>query len=626
MKRNNKAIISLVSALILSCQQGAAMGSVWAHGEEQTSFTEQNAENAVSILESDEAKEELAEIVNINDSSLSIEVDEDNSISQIYGLLSEETADSSGKVEEILENLSELIGIKNFDNELRFEETTDCMCYTKYIFKQYYKGIELTNSDVFVLVNKATGEAEYLNSSFIPDFSIDTDPKINSKKAKKILKKEIGECELGDPELVIYSGNEGERSLAWSINVELLDVKAYIDAVSGELINKNLQFSQLLSEERALTMTIPRKKNSFLNDILPLSMSSAMMSFARVYEDGKETNKYRLRDVDRNISIIDDLGFYVSSTGMNSVAYTFSPYSKTMEDTFTSSNLTKHPWLGTTESGSSEELGLVALYNTAKAYDFYYNNFNHKGFDRNMTYNSRTSSCPNILVVPDARYSSDGTGRTLEPWSNAMGGTNVLCFGEGSGNTKFFAADPDVVVHEFTHSVTNKLVGWNCAGNIEASCLNEAYSDIMGELAEDEPDWKVATYVYVDNQYAGRNTSSKICMRNLKDPKNCIDGSQYLCKYPGKTQMNNANPYTGSTIISSTAYLMTELVTSKDFAAKIWFQSLSFYDSNSPTFSDCRKAVIKSAEVLAARDGWSSDEISSLTKRIGMVFDAVNVK
>lgn len=56
----------------------------------------------------------------------------------------------------------------------------------------------------------------------------------------------------------------------------------------------------------------------------------------------------------------------------------------------------------------------------------------------------------------------------------------------------------DVLAHEYIHLVTQQKLNWytNLYRNIEWASVEEAYSDILGELSEPNPDWKIGTGLY----------------------------------------------------------------------------------------------------------------------------------
>lgn len=104
-------------------------------------------------------------------------------------------------------------------------------------------------------------------------------------------------------------------------------------------------------------------------------------------------------------------------------------------------------------------------------------------------------------------------------------------------NKYTLAADLDVIVHEYTHSVIKFACGLGEEGrkNSQADAINEGIADIMGELAQD----------YYDGSAVWRNKA-----RNIASPEGSLLSS-YSDYKDGRTECHN-----GSGIISHAAWLM----------------------------------------------------------------------
>ena len=221
---------------------------------------------------------------------------------------------------------------------------------------------------------------------------------------------------------------------------------------------------------------------------------------------------------------------------------------------------------------------------------------------------------------------------------NAKSTNGVIAIGQNDYNyMESFAYAPDVIAHEYVHLVTQQIAGWNAAvrsNSNENGAVVEAYSDILGELCETNPDWKMGTTVYYNNSNGTK------CIRNLKDPKSTVrpvsrtevSDDTYCKDYKEfeKTFLNayktEEGIYAGSTILSHAAYLMTTSGLKNDTIAKIWFDSLYLFDDPSnPTFSNCRKAVIAATEKYAADNDYSRRGRSELLGRVKWSFDSVYV-
>ena len=163
------------------------------------------------------------------------------------------------------------------------------------------------------------------------------------------------------------------------------------------------------------------------------------------------------------------------------------------------------------------------MYNMEKAYDFY----SDLGFDYYSFLSDHT-----IYVSLDEEVGSTnttsldglirfamGTGETPNNSSNQ--GSNQFESTSSLQATQCYGADIDVVAHEFTHLVTQFKLGWDTFNPLETQALMEAYSDIMGELADDTREWKIGTDIYYDNI----NNNKNICLRDLAAPENSLTDS-----------------------------------------------------------------------------------------------------
>lgn len=190
---------------------------------------------------------------------------------------------------------------------------------------------------------------------------------------------------------------------------------------------------------------------------------------------------------------------------------------------------------------------------------------------------------------------------------------------------------PDVLAHEYVHLMTQQLAGWDRTvrqSSNEAGAIVEAYSDILGELTEDNPDWKMGTSAF---KY---NSSKTKCYRNLKDPKATYTpycNRTYYVSYNEFSTVKNQSfkseiAYGGSTVLSHAAYLMTQAGLNKDIISKFWLDSISlFEDPQNPTMSNCRKAVVAAVNKYADENNSSPRGRAALLDRVNWAFNEVNV-
>ncbi len=83
-----------------------------------------------------------------------------------------------------------------------------------YYFQQYYKGIKIYGAYIQITVNPKHTERTYLQSTYIPNLDIDTEPKISSEEAVKLAEEKYDTEVYSESELVIFEGN-----LAWDMDL-----------------------------------------------------------------------------------------------------------------------------------------------------------------------------------------------------------------------------------------------------------------------------------------------------------------------------------------------------------------------------------------------------------------------
>ncbi len=180
------------------------------------------------------------------------------------------------------------------------------------------------------------------------------------------------------------------------------------------------------------------------------------------------------------------------------------------------------------------------------------------------------------------------------------------------GSEGNFASALDAVAHEFTHAVSDYIVGDGHEGLIyygESGALNEAYSDIMGCLIEG----KSGEGLWL----CGEDSDEAI--RSMKDPHAYDQPEHYKDRYTGGN--DHGGVHTNSGIFNYAAYKM---ITDKRTSgielttwAKVFYRSL-FRLTSDATFTDARGAVISAAKNI----GFSSEQINAIKD----AFDAVGIR
>lgn len=266
-------------------------------------------------------------------------------------------------------------------------------------------------------------------------------------------------------------------------------------------------------------------------------------------------------------------------------------------------------------------------YNLGFTYNNHINYYNSSAKKSDVTY------ATTVYVATDA---SGGTG-------NAVSQYGLITLGPKASYMNELYTSGDAIAHEYTHLVTQQMLNWsyrnsNTAEDTESNAIIEAYSDILGELSETRPDWKMGTSLFSNRSY---------CLRDLSSPNSTktpfSSSYTYNIKYYTKAdefrtdaKANNLHTsngnggniyscYTGSTVLSHAAYLMYSYGLSRDDLANIWYRSLNYFDKNKGaiTFEDCRTAVTKAANSYLSKYS-KADKLEKMRK-ISEAFDSAHI-
>ncbi len=179
--------------------------------------------------------------------------------------------------------------------------------------------------------------------------------------------------------------------------------------------------------------------------------------------------------------------------------------------------------------------------NTAIAYDYFSSTFGRDSYDgagHKMTSTVNVGdNYNNAFWCPDDCALDYGSGSDGEQ----------MVYGDGDGVVfSPLGRDPDVVVHELTHAVTEKTAGLDYFG--QSGALNESFSDVFAAMAN-PANWLIGEASYTPG-------ISGDALRNLQDPS--AEGqpehmSQYL-----NTVYDAAGVHSNSGIPNHAAYLVSE--------------------------------------------------------------------
>ena len=281
---------------------------------------------------------------------------------------------------------------------------------------------------------------------------------------------------------------------------------------------------------------------------------------------------------------------------------------------FNSNNTNGNPQLPFTDSDNffdDDPAANEVHWATEKTYNYFFQTHNRNSLDNN-----------NMPLYSWIHY--------RENLNNAFWNGSWMTYGDGDNQRFSSLTSPDVVAHEMTHGVTDFSA--DLVYRAESGALNESFSDIFGEVAENymrgSNDWLIGGDFTVK---PGKN-----CLRNMSNPNDPNAIAQQPDTYQGdfwRTITENChifNDHCGvhynSGVQNYWFYLLSEggsgindddeeyLVSGigMDKAAAIAYRNLTVYLTSDSQYADAREGAIQAAidlypnsnEVEQVRAAW----------------------
>lgn len=490
---------------------------------------------------------EIANIIDINDGEMPYSACDDNGIPNfIDGKFSEIKVTNTSEAIKALNDIHYIMHFENAEQEFEsvYQENVELGAQTNFFrLQQVYHNVPVYGCQLIVSTD-VVGNIETLTGHYYPDLNLDTQPNITIEEAKEILRSNYSEDELVSDGLYIYTQGE-VPVVAWKIRS--FSKVYFINAETGELVTS---ITTLLTDSVTGSGT---------------NMRGEEISFP-VYTDN---NRYYLYDELRNIRIAD-----ASHQAINGVPV--------VEDT-------NNNW-------SNHQEAITAYDNFKKVFDFYANVLGRDGAD-----NSHSE------IYVDVNYRASENVAVNQPFSNAfydssVQGVTFISLGDGRN----YAKPLDVAAHEFTHavsaSIVNSVNGTN-EGLIylnESGALNEAYSDIIGDLFED------GTLGEHGEELDGGANRSFADPSDHGQPEDVSHHVAYCYKGGDHDDhgCDNGGVHYNSGIVNYAAYKMDQSWPESNHAnelATLFYKSIYYLTPNS-TFLDCRHAVLSSAKSMNMSD------------------------
>lgn len=185
------------------------------------------------------------------------------------------------------------------------------------------------------------------------------------------------------------------------------------------------------------------------------------------------------------------------------------------------------------------------------------------------------------------------------------------------GDAKPFAASLDVVGHELSHGITEKTAG--LIYQDQSGALNEAFSDIFGEMVEARSrgvnDWLMGSELGGAFRNMKNPGALQIAGLDRPFPSKMSD----FINLPNTDQTDHGGVHLNSSIINHCFYQLAEGMPEaigRTAAARIFYRTLTAHLQPQSRFVDCRLGAIASAETLF---GVGSTEARSTAKAFDLV-------
>lgn len=341
-----------------------------------------------------------------------------------------------------------LLRLDDTENELRvLRREADDLGYQHVRFTQTYQGLPVWPAELIVHINPA-GQADLLNGAFVPTpRAVNTAPLLDEKTAMQHARSAVpgGDSAdvVDDPELIVYAPGDKASRLAWKIELPISLTARWLVVIDAQTGTTLTAYNQVMEANVAGSGT------DLFGMTRPLNVWENDGSFFMI-DTSKPMFNPALNPLVSGTIFIKDAQNQPPTSNPQQIPPLFSVTSAT-------------PTSGWLPDAVSASFGL------SQTYDYYLERHNRNSFDGQGS---------TILGV--VRY---GQGFPNAFWWNGQ----LMAFGDAQP----YAGALDVVAHELTHGVTQYSA--NLVYQNQPGALNEAFSDILGEMVEARtfggPDW-----------------------------------------------------------------------------------------------------------------------------------------
>jgi len=474
------------------------------------------------------------------------------------------------------------------EDELQLLKTNnDALGYQHYRYQQTYKGIPVEGA--IYLMHEKENKVKQANGKLVHDLKLSTSPAINEAEALQAALKHINAT------LYAWEDPTHEKNIQ--------QIKNQTDATfypKGELVIIDPEFKQIAANHQL----------AYKFDIYAVEPLTRQLIYVDAINGTVLKTLEKIHDcTNANASGSTNYAGNKSFTAcVENGTYTLKNNNGGGMQVFNSNNTRSNPQIPFTDTNSFFEGDPTANevhWATEKTYEYFLNTHN--------------------------RNSLDDEGMALLSWihfgdnyNNAFWNGSWMTYGDGDNNTFSSLTAPDVVAHEMAHGVTDFSA--DLIYSYESGALNESFSDIFGEVAENymlgSNDWLMGADFTV--------RTGKTSLRNMSNPNDPNALTQQPDTYDGDFWYtgsgDNGGVHYNSGVQNYWFYLLCEggsgtndnedefMVNAigMEKAAAVAYRNLTEYLGPNSQYTDARAGSIAAAEDLQNAGVLTADEVEQV--------------
>lgn len=553
-----------------------------------------------------EKEEKMKLAQSTNSVTASVIIDEEGSPIFVNGDRVSTKVEKEEDVFTALDELAKMYGYESAEKVFNILSVNESADFTYYKVQQKYEGVPVYGKQLVVAVN-SDNKVVSVTGHYYNDLNVSTYSSNDIDDYETILNEKYGvdNYEVIDSNEYIYIDDEnGSRYVYVYSIISIYDNgDLIVDAKTGDVLkflstnyNAAYEYTGEGSNGKKYTVTIDQ-------------VTSGIVDSYYIYDPNRNIKIIDAYDVAMNLgnpdnmtpeNILNRFYLYIVREALPRVPMTALMVDGKLQYTGA------HTVIDSLKGDVILSEAYPTLYNFEITYDYYNNILGRNSYDNNGA---------EIIVNINAHYNTLSLGENV--YNNGSWNGTIQEFVIGTSDGVSYGVGLDIIAHEFTHSVSGNIVGLIYNG--ETGALNEAYSDIMGNLIEGK-NWTLGEDLKTARDMARPN--------DYEDP--AIKGEKYY--FPDDEEFYNeewraemfvaqekkgikldkwqdwdyGGVHNNSGVPNHAAYLMYEngAFESREQMAKVWYNSLFLLTSTSD-FEDCAYAVIQTAENL----GLSEDKI-----------------